>query len=115
MDNGMDADMPGAIPAQEAEAGARSVLPTLGAQARPTERAAAQPGCGSRVATTGGGMTPARRASLDAHKRRMRAAFFDRPVFCTRCRQWVDRAGTHMVPIGNGRGRVECRRHTEGA
>ena len=51
----------------------------------------------------------------DAHKRRMRAAFFDRPVFCTRCRQWVDRAGTHMVPIGNGRGRVECRRHTEGA
>ena len=62
-----------------------------------------------------GGMTPARRASLDAHKRRMRAAFFDRPVFCTRCRQWVDRAITHMVSIGNGRGRVECRRHAEGA
>jgi len=61
------------------------------------------------------GVTPARQAALDAHKRRMRAAFFDRPVFCTRCRQWVDRAITHMVSIGNGRGRVECRRHAEGA
>ena len=115
MDNGLDAGMPGAIAAQEAEAGARGVLPTLGAQARPTQRAAAQPGCRGGVAATGAGVTPARQAALDAHKRRMRAAFFDRPVFCTRCRQWVDRAITHMVSIGNGRGRVEYRRHAEGA
>lgn len=56
-------------------------------------------------------MTPARRSALAAHKRRMRAAFHDRPVFCTHCRQWVPRDATMMIPIGHGRGRVECRRH----
>ena len=58
-------------------------------------------------------MTPARQSALAAHKRRMRAAYFDRPVFCESCRQWVSGDSTHMVPIGNGRGRVECKRHRE--
>lgn len=58
-------------------------------------------------------MTPARQSALDAHKRRMRAAYFDRPVFCECCRKWVSRDLTHMVPTRRGRGRVECKRHLE--
>lgn len=58
-------------------------------------------------------MTPARQAALNAHRRRLHAAFYERPVFCTHCRQWVRRETTEMVPIGNGRGRVQCIAHGE--
>lgn len=58
-------------------------------------------------------MTPARESAILTYKRRLRAEFFERDVLCSRCMMWVRRDRTHMVPIGNGRGRVECKRHQE--
>lgn len=56
-------------------------------------------------------MTPARQSALSTFKRRLKAEHYDGDVLCTYCRQWVRRDATHMVPIGNGRGRVQCRHH----